>query len=239
MWIKESQLKEILDSYIKVAFGSYEQAGFKFKQFEVNYKRFFPSGRDAMVLDVGIGRGGRLTCMKNWGYKNYLGVDISPDTINFCKFLGLNCVLVEDAPAWLGDKKDTFELITLLDVLEHVRKEETVGFLKALRASLKDGGLLIIQTPNLQAPDGQLHRYNDFTHEVGYIEHSLQQVLMAAGFKDIKFGGFEEFTIGIWKEKILKVLRKLYWFYVKKTRLINGNMNPDILNPVFFAVAKK
>lgn len=105
--------------------------------------------------------------------------------------------------------------------------------------SSKDGGLLIIQTPNLQAPDGQLHRYNDFTHEVGYIEHSLQQVLMVAGFKDIKFGGFEEFAIGVWKEKILKILRKFYWFYVKKVRLINGNLNPDILTPVFFAVVKK
>src|SRR3989338_1022938 len=36
---------------------------------------------------------------------------------------------------------------------------------------------------------------------------------MAAGFKDIKFGGFEEFAIGILKEKILKVLRRFYWFY--------------------------
>ena len=233
-------MKEILDSYIKVAFGSYEQAKFKFKQFEVNYKRFFPSGRDARVLDVGIGRGEMLTCMKIWGYKNYLGIDISPDTVDFCKSLGLNCALVEDIPAWLEDKnKDTFEIITLLDVLEHVRKEETIGFLKALRASLKDGGLLIIQTPNLQSPDGQLHRYNDFTHEVGYIEHSLQQVLMAAGFKDIKFGGFEEFAIGILKEKILKVLPRFYWFYVRKLRLINGNLNPDILTPVFFAVVKK
>lgn len=233
-------MKEIFDSYIKVAFGSYEQASFKFKQFEVNYKHFFPSDKDARLLDVGIGRGEMLTCMKNWGYKNYLGVDISPDTVDFCKSIRLNCLLVEDIPTWLEDKnKGTFEIITLLDVLEHVRKEETIGFLKALMASLKDGGILIIQTPNLQAPDGQLHRYNDFTHEVGYIEHSLQQVLMAAGFKDIKFGGFEEFVIGIWKEKILKVLRKLYWFYIKKTRLINGNMNPDILNPVFFAVAKK
>lgn len=232
-------MKEIFDSYIKGAFGLYEQAGSTFRQFEVNYRHLFPSDKGARVLDVGIGRGEMLTCMKNWGYKNYLGVDISPDTVNFCKSIGLNCALVEDVPAWLEDKKDTFEIISLLDVIEHVRRDETIGFLKALRASLKDGGILIVQTANLQAPDGQLHRYNDFTHEAGYIEHSLQQVLMVAGFEYIKFAGFEGFVFGGWKEKILKVLRKIYWFYVKKVRLINGNLNPGILNPLFFAVAKK
>jgi 2-polyprenyl-3-methyl-5-hydroxy-6-metoxy-1,4-benzoquinol methylase len=232
-------MKEIFDSYIENAFGGYVQAEFKFRQFEINYKKFFPANKDAAILDIGIGRGEMLTCMKNWRYKNYLGIDISPSTVEFCKSLGLKCRLVDDTAGWLQDNQEKFELITLLDVLEHIKKENTIHFLKCLKASLNNKGLLIVQVPNLQAPDGQLHRYNDFTHEVGYIEHSLQQVLLTAGFKDIRFYGFEELTEDNFHKLLTKFLRVLFWRYVRFTRTITGALNPSILNPVFFAVVRK
>lgn len=232
-------MKELFDSYIETAFGEHKQAEFKFAQFEKNYKRFFPPNKNAFVLDIGIGRGEMLSCMKNWGYQNYLGVDISPSTVNYCKSLGLNCLMVGDVTKWLTKRNDSFELITLLDVLEHIKKEETIEFLKALKLSLKEGGILIIQVPNLQAPDGQLHRYNDFTHEVGYVEHSLQQVLKTAGFNEISFYGFEDSISRSWKEIIRIILRAFFWKYTRFIRIINGNLNPEILNPVFYAVVKK
>ncbi|ACV63605.1 Methyltransferase type 11 [Desulfofarcimen acetoxidans DSM 771] len=231
-------MKDIFDSYVENIFCSYEQASLKFIQFEKNYKRFFPSNKGAKLLDIGVGRGEMLSCMRNWGYENYIGVDISPSTIRFCKSLDLNCILVDDSTAWLNENKNEFDLITLLDVLEHIKKEHTIEFLKAIKASLKNNGTLIIQVPNLQAPDGQLHRYNDFTHEVGFIEHSLQQVLITAGFKNINFDGFEEFVCGDWREKVKKILRSLFWRYIRFTRLINKNINPRILNPVFYALVK-
>ncbi|SFG89744.1 Methyltransferase domain-containing protein [Desulfotomaculum arcticum] len=231
-------MKEIFDSYVENTFGRYEQASLKFIQFEKNYKCFFPSNNNAKLLDIGVGRGEMLSCMKNWGYEQYFGVDISPSTISFCKSLGLNCLLVEDSTAWLKEKNNEFDLITLLDVLEHIKKEHTIEFLKAIKLSLKDNGTLIIQVPNLQAPDGQLHRYNDFTHEVGFIEHSFQQVLMAAGFKNIHFDGFEEYVCGGWRENVKKTLRTWYWKYIRFTRLINRNINPQILHPIFYAVVK-
>jgi len=177
--------------------------------------------------------------MKNWGYINYLGIDISQSTVNYCKSIKLKCILVEDTPSWLKERLGRFELITLLDVLEHIKKDDTISFLKALRESLSDEGKLIIQVPNLQAPDGQLHMYNDFTHEVGYIEHSLRQVLMAAGFNNIQFYGFENITSKSFKATIIIILRRIFWRYTMLTRKINGNLNPVILNPVFFAVVTR
>ncbi len=50
-------MKEILDSYIDNAFGSREQATFKFFQFELNYKKYFPENKESYLLDIGIGRG--------------------------------------------------------------------------------------------------------------------------------------------------------------------------------------
>lgn len=232
-------MKQIYENYIDNAFGDFSQAVFKFKQYESNYRRIFPSDRNARVLDIGIGRGEMLSCMKEWGYMDYLGVDISPSTVRFCKGLGLNSLLIEDTTNWLLKKQGQFNLITMLDVLEHVRKEETIPLLKSVRSSLIDGGILIVQVPNMQAPDGQLHRYNDFTHEVGYVEHSLRQVLLTVGFKQVDFFGFEDSVTNVLRERIRRILRSLYWLYVYWCRKISGNLSPLILNPVLFAVAKK
>ncbi len=232
-------MKEVFDSYIDNAFGEYKQAHFKIRQFEINYRKFFPVDKKAAVLDIGIGRGEMLSCMKNWGYENYLGIDISLSTIRFCKSINLNCELVDDPIKWLCVNNERFELITLLDVLEHVKKEETISFLRALYVSLRHSGILIIQVPNLQAPDGQLHRYNDITHEVGYIEHSLKQVLVATGFKNLHFYGFEDIVHTGCKTHVRYILRFLLWKWIRFMRIVNGNLNPKILNPVFFALVVK
>jgi len=184
-------VKEIFDDYVNNSFGSEVQAEIKFKQFEYNYRKYFPDNRHAKLLDIGIGRGEMLTCMKNWGYCDYFGIDISPSTVKFCKSMGLNCSLVADSNAFLLEHPGQYDVITLIDVLEHISKCEVVSFVKALNSALKFGGILIIQVPNSQAPDAQLHRYNDITHEVGYIEHSLSQVLITAKFNDFSFHGFE------------------------------------------------
>lgn len=234
-----ADLKDIFDSYIENAFDGYEQAIFKLKQFEYNYRKHFPDDRNTKILDIGIGRGEMLTCMKNWGYSNSFGIDISPSTVKFCKSLGLECTLVDDTVEWLMENKDTFALITLLDVLEHIKKENVVAFVQALRDALKPDGILIIQVPNSQSPDFQLHRYNDITHEVGYVEHSLSQVLIAAGIQKFYFTGFEELFVNNLRDLFIKLCRSIHWSIVRKLRKVDGNLNPDILHPVFYAIIRK
>ena len=232
-------MQEVFDTYVENSFGEEKQAAFKFKQFELNYKKYFPRNKEAKVLDIGIGRGEMLSCYENWGYTNYLGVDISPSTVKFCKSIGLNCECVKDSGQYLKDNQNTFELITLIDVLEHIPREFVVSFLKDVKNALKNDGVFIIQVPNLQAPDGQLHMYNDVTHMMGYIEHSLQQVLITAGFTKFHFQGFEEIIGSSWKVPIRKILRSIYWKIVRFNRKVNGNINPEILNPIFSVIVKK
>lgn len=236
--------KEVFESYVEITWGECCQTKFRTRQFEKNYKKFFPIDRASAVLDVGIGRGEMLTCMKEWAYSNHLGIDISPSTVNFCKSIGLNCIQVEDTTEWLLKNKNKFDLITLLDVLEHIKKEDAIQFLRALNQAMKDNAILIIQVPNMQAPDAQLHRYNDFTHEIGFTENSLKQLLLVSGFKKFTFYGFDETFPRDVLGKSLKqfamiILRRLYWKYVRFIRKVNGNLNPEILNPVLFAVVTK
>jgi 2-polyprenyl-3-methyl-5-hydroxy-6-metoxy-1,4-benzoquinol methylase len=230
-------MKEIFDNYVEISFDGREQAVFKFTQFHNNYRTYFPEDKSKLVLDIGIGRGEMLSCMRDWGYA-YQGVDISPSTVRFCQTLGLNCLVAEDTESWLTENQGKYSLVTCLDVLEHVPRSQTIGFLKAIRASLGAEGKAIIQVPNLQSPFGYLHHFNDFTHVSGFVEHSLAQVLLAAGFKEMRFYGYEEiYKTGI-KQAAQRIIRWIYHKAIRFLRAVNSNPNPTILNPVLYVVAR-
>ncbi len=231
--------QEYFENYVEHAFGDHKQADFKINQIMYNYTRFFPDDLDSKILDIGIGRGEMLTVFNNLGYRNYLGVDISPSTVSFCKNIGLNCTQIQNTENYLIERHGQFDLITLCDVLEHIEKNKVIEFVKSINTALKNNGIIIIQIPNMQSPDPALHRYNDMTHEIGFTEHSLNQLLMLAGFSDIKFYPYEIIIGSNLKNIIRTFVRGTYLNFVRLRRLINGDLNPKILSPVFFAVARK
>ena len=237
-------MKEIFNNYIATSFNNnFEQSKNKLIQFEINYSNLLPPNKNSYLLDIGVGRGEMLTCIKNHEYKNYLGIDISEDLIKFCKNLNLNCEKVDNTTEWLQQNKNKYDLITLFDVLEHIKKEEVINLLVSLRNALNENGILVIQTPNLQAFEGQLHRYNDYTHEFGFTEHSLYQILVTTSFSNqIIFKGFEYIIKNGLKQKIQKILRSLIWSVIKKIRLVTGNLcsgKNEIMHPVFYCIVKK
>ena len=231
-------MKEIIDNYVDLSFKGNGQATIKFAQFKKNYKSFFPKAKDERVLDIGVGRGEMLACMKSWGHQ-YNGVDISKSTVAYCKDLNLECEQTGDSTQWLKDGGSKYKTITCLDVLEHIDREESVEFLSAIRSALVADGVAIIQVPNLQSPFGYLHHFNDVTHRVGYVEHSLPQVLLAAGFTRLDFFGFEELVENNLKTYVRRLFRPFFQFFIRVLRFINSNPNPKILHPVLSVVAYK
>lgn len=232
-------MKEIFNRYIETSFDGSAQSLFKFSQFAYNYQSILPPpGLCVYTLDIGIGRGEMLSCMKAWGY-DYLGIDISPSTVAYCAGLDLNCEQIEDTVSWLENHRNQYAVITLLDVLEHVPREQTIEFLSAVKEALNPDGIVIIQVPNLQSPFGYLHHFNDITHVVGFVEHSLGQVLIAAGLTNHRFCGFEELVSPGIKTRIKKILRTFLHRSVRFLRAINSNPNPHVLHPVMYAVARK
>jgi 2-polyprenyl-3-methyl-5-hydroxy-6-metoxy-1,4-benzoquinol methylase len=228
-------MQEIFENYIENSFDGLFQANFKLRQFELNYKKYFYKKVTLRVLDIGVGRGEMLSCMKNWGHY-YHGIDISPSTVEFCKKLDLSCELVDDTEFWLKNHQNQFDIITCLDVLEHIPKERLIQFVEAIRNSLIKDGLAIFQVPNLQSPFGYLHHFNDITHISGFVEHSLNQVLLSARFNKMSYYGFEELYEKTPKIILKKILRYFYRKIIRFLRTINANPNPKILDPVFFAV---
>jgi 2-polyprenyl-3-methyl-5-hydroxy-6-metoxy-1,4-benzoquinol methylase len=231
-------MDKIFKSYVEYSFDGSGQAAFKLAQFDFNYKKLLPSKLKVRSLDIGVGRGEMLSCMKAWNC-DYYGIDISSSTINLCQQFDLNCELVESSQGWLSDKKGCFDFVTCLDVLEHVPRNEVIDFLAAIYDSLAKGGVAIIQVPNLQSPFGYIHHFNDFTHVNGFVEHSLSQVLRASGCNNFRLYGFEEIYKNNFRSTVKKILRAMYRNGIRLLRWVNMNPNPKILDPVFYAVIKK
>jgi len=226
------------DNYISEALGDGEQNELKIRQFKSNYSFFFPKDQDVKCLDIGPGKGELLTCLSVLGYYNIEAVDISKSVAEYISQLGHKITLTDNLTSFLTEHKDTYSLITMCDVVEHIPKANIIEVISAVRYALKTGGIFIVQVPNMQAITANLFRYDDFTHEMGYTERSLIQMLSIAGFKDVQCYGFEMLGNGF-AAKMHYYLRSLLWFFVKTFRKINGYMPHNILHPVFFAIVKK
>jgi 2-polyprenyl-3-methyl-5-hydroxy-6-metoxy-1,4-benzoquinol methylase len=232
----DEYMDSIFASGVKLTPEEFEQGA---GDIEAMYGRFMPAARDAAILDVGSGAGHFLYFLKKKGYSNFTGIDMSPQQVEFCKKNVSDKVVLADAFEYLRDKNEAFALISLNDVIEHIPKEKVVPLLSLLRSSLKPGGQLVLKTPNLGNFFSVYGRYKDFTHETGFTERSLKQVLWLAGFREITIFGPEAPPPGNFKGKVQRqvergirfVLGKLYWY--------QGYVAPEIMTPLLAAAAVK
>ncbi len=131
------------------------------------------AGRSA--LDVGCGAGLLAEPLARLGAK-VTGIDAAPELIEAARAHASGSRLeIDYLMGGVEDLTATFDLVTALEVVEHVADPRT--FLAALAARLAPGGLLILSTPNRtawsrmltitlaegfgQIPKGT-HRYDDF-----------------------------------------------------------------------------
>jgi 2-polyprenyl-3-methyl-5-hydroxy-6-metoxy-1,4-benzoquinol methylase len=97
------------------------------------------------VLDIGCGWGQALLAFKKKGMHCY-GFDPAPEGVAYARKKGLDVVRagMEKMDVFGGKK---FDVVTLIDVLEHL--SDPIAVLKEIRGSLlKPGGILIIDVPN-------------------------------------------------------------------------------------------
>ena len=177
---------------------------------------WLPASKDARICDVGCGPGALLFMFREMGYSNLAGVDISPQCVELARKV---CPGVElgDATEFLSRHKGEFDLVCMMDVIEHHPKERLLPLLEAARDSLRPGGSLILQTPNCAGPFGARHRYWDITHEIGLTTHAVQQMARAVGFRDLEFRECVDRPHGLkslvrWL--LWKVLRRLVWLWM-------------------------
>lgn len=97
-----------------------------------------------ILLDIGCGTGQFLSIAKEKGWNVY-GQDISEEASRIAKEkYGIKVFVGK--PEEAGPCDFTFDCVTLWDVIEHIKYP--LHSLKAIHASIRDDGLLVIRTPN-------------------------------------------------------------------------------------------
>src|SRR5882762_4134848 len=98
-----------------------------------------PAQESLSILDVGCGTGANLEMLSQFGTAE--GVDVSAEALEFCRARGLRQVR-QGAAEVLPYENDEFDLVTGLDVVEHL--DDDVAGLKEMRRVLRANGRAVL-----------------------------------------------------------------------------------------------
>jgi 2-polyprenyl-3-methyl-5-hydroxy-6-metoxy-1,4-benzoquinol methylase len=169
------------------------------------------------ILDVGCATGEFLNYMKSKGW-NTTGVEPDEQVRQIAKeTYHLNIYDESQVPIM---KDESFDVITLWHVLEHVA--DLSGRMKDLNRILKPGGILIIAVPNSNSPDADIYKENWAAYDVPrhlyhFSEKSMKMLLDKFSFSNIEVlpMKFDSYYVSLLSEKYIH----------GKMRWINGFWN--------------
>jgi SAM-dependent methyltransferase len=128
------------------------------------------------ILDVGCGTGANLMMLSQFGETE--GVDISQDALSFCRERGLQNVR-HGAAEELPYPDGTFDLVTALDVVEHL--DDDVAGLGEMRRVLRQDGRALLFVPAFMFLWGVQDDVSH--HRRRYTLNGLRRVVREAGFE--------------------------------------------------------
>lgn len=137
------------------------------------------------VLDIGCATGGMLCALKEEGFCDLTGLDMSEACVEHVRSMGIACqkggIFTKD----LNFNKK-FDLIVMTQVLEHIY--DVRAAMNNVRSMLKDGGMLYMDVPDA----GRYHShyikpfyYFDMEHINHFDRQALINVGAAAGFQNM------------------------------------------------------
>lgn len=199
---------------------------------------WLPAGPDAPIVDVACGAGALLRFFVRRGYTNVQGVDISAEQVELARAL---CPRVACANAleFLAAHPASFDLITGIDVIEHLTRDEILTFTDSLFSALRPGGRVILQTPNGESPYRGDCWHGDFTHEHCFTKKTLGQVLGLSGFV-----GFEAREMAPVPRGVKSAARAVLWRLIRLRPIVwnyieTGGPGSGICTRVFLGSATK
>lgn len=138
--------------------------------------KLFPH-RTLKIFDAGCGTGGLLSILRRVGHEAE-GMDCSEEALSFCHKRGLDNVFKADINDWIP-RSNTYDLITLLDVLYHEWVPNEIKVLRSMATGLKDDGVIMLNYPAFPILSRQ-HDSVVMTRE-RYTKKTLINILKEAG----------------------------------------------------------
>ena len=158
----------------------------------VEYVKCKSIPRDSKLLDIGCNTGSTIFNLHQYGFTNVYGVDVEKNSINHGKkiYTQISDRLVDYDGVKLPFEDNSFDVVTMFDVIEHIRdiKEYIRG---EVRRVLKKEGIFLFQTPNkyINIPweiitHKSFNKYKEY-HVSLQSYKSLVRLLEDSGFRQI------------------------------------------------------
>lgn len=153
--------------------------------FERMYASYFSQvPLDSSILELGCNKGYLLSLLAQRGYTSTTGVDLSGGDLQIARKLAPQARLIEQDIFTFLDTCEQFDVILLKALIEHVEKDKVLLLLQKIHSKLNVGGIVLIDVYNADWLFSHHDRYMDFTHELGFTQESLTQVMLFS-FKNV------------------------------------------------------
>ena len=207
------------------------------KIFKKHISRFLPESKTAKILDIACGSGHLLHFLQSQGYSRTQGIDLGAEQLEIARKMGVKNIEAGDLFTFLKEYQDHFDLIIAFQIIEHLSKNEAVDCMDLIYRALKEGGKVLVATPNVTSPAGLWSTFGDFTHELVFTSRSLSQLLRVSGFSNVGIYGqgpvAYNFRSGI-RLIMWKVLKKILSFCFLVQRGMGGSIWKD--EPIYEAI---
>ena len=137
---------------------------------------YLPREGGHSILDIGCFAGTFLSLVDRSRFSQQLGVDILPDQVAYANaHYGTPFRRFQHVPSMtaLAAIKESFECVTLIEVIEHLTASEIHELLAQVARLLRPGGKLVLTTPNYASTwpvlEVLLNRLSDVSYEEQHI----------------------------------------------------------------------
>jgi len=197
--------------------------------------------KNIKVLEVGPGLGEFESYLNDRGVVDIDIVDNDKSILDYVsrKYQIKRMYLTKDIS--LTEKKlGKYDLIFLMQVLEHLPVDKYVATIQLLYKHLVKGGFLVIVVPNANNPLGLVERYGDLQHTGSFTEPSLKDLITLSGIEDylMEIKGYE-----IPPSNLLNLIRiflqKILHTILLAIMIINGGLFFKTMTPNLSLIIKK
>ncbi|KKS00013.1 MAG: Methyltransferase type 12 [Candidatus Magasanikbacteria bacterium GW2011_GWC2_41_17] len=172
---KEDVMEDVINNY------EYRKRTYATERLRYLLEKISIPKKDIKLLDVGCGPGYFLEHLKDGGI-NYKGLELADFLVEICQNRGLNVARSE----LKEEPNNSYNVITLYDVLEHLRNP--MEMFKTLNNKLLSGGYVLAYIPNIHSiatklMEGRHKNVDPFVHLCFFDPKSLNFLAEKNGFQ--------------------------------------------------------
>ena len=189
-----------------------------YQSFNIEKIKLINNRKDIKILDFGCGEGGYVVAERINGRKSY-GVDIKPENIRISNVrrrwnkIETNIFSMIDNNGKTKFPDDYFDVVTLFQVLEHVRPSDLDKVFDEVKRILSPTGIAYFEIPNKNWPQ-EGHVMMHFVH---WVPERIRNILYPIIFKSNKMMAQNNFLKSInyfsthgWKRLLSKKYNNIY-----------------------------